>query len=304
MVLNAIPGTLRWLMCCLGVGSSALLLGPPIVLASVDVCQPPDNFSHLSLGYYKQSGTDLDGDAGRIVRENHDVGLQYRLNDTWSFGAGHRYVILDLERTELQTNGHLHTLFFPMHRQRGSDGNSIRISAAPAVSASSNVMKDPGEFSADTFQLLAAIVWNRELSEHASLRFGVCGDHSFGNYTIYPSIALDWRPRPGLLLELGLPVTGLTYEASPAIELVLRVSPDGNEWHVKSKDLEKQSRLVFRALLVETTFRWQASERVAVTVGVARTFENQYDVTLLDDRRVELSHDAATRFGAALEWRF
>jgi hypothetical protein len=304
MVFDAIPRPLRWLMRCLGVGSSALLLGPPIVLASVDVCQPPDAFSHLSLGYYKQHGANVYGDAGRIVRENHDVGLQYRLNDTWSLGVGHRYVILDLERTELQTNGHLHTLFFPLHRQGGSGGNSIRISVAPALSASSNVMKDPGEFSADTFQLLAAIVWSRDLSERAKLRFGVCGDHSFGKYTVYPSIALDWRPHPGLLVELGLPVTGLTYEASPAIELMLRVSPDGNEWHVKSKNLEKQSRLVFRALLVEWAVKWQARERVAVTVGVARAFENRYDVTLLDDRRVELSHDAATRVGAGLEWRF
>ena len=85
---------------------------------------------------------------------------------------------------------------------------------------------------------------------------------------------------------------------------MLRISPDGNEWHVKSKDLEKQSRLVFRALLVEWAFKWQASERAAVTVGVARTFDNRYDATLLDDRRMKLSHDAATRVGAALQWRF
>lgn len=219
-------------------------------------------------------------------------------------GAKHRYAILDIEPVEPQTNGHLHTLFLPLHRQSKSDAGGFRFSIAPALSASSNVMKDPGEYGADTVQLLAALVWSRKLSDSAELRYGLCGDHSFGKYAVYPSITLDWRPGPDLSIQLGVPVSRLGYQASRAVELSLGIFPDGNEWHVKSKDLEMQSTLVFRAWLIEFALRWQASEHLGVTVGVARAFENRYDITLLDGRRLTLSHDAATRLGAALDWRF
>lgn len=304
MAIDEQSGTLCWLIRSSRIGFSALLLAPAVVFGSIDVCEQPEDLSRLSLGYHEQDAVDLARNAGRIRRDSRDFDLQYRLGDTWLVGLGHRYVILDVAPAELQTNGHLHTLFVPLHRQSVSDGKSFRFSVAPGLSASSNVMKDPGEFGTDTFQLLVAVAWSRELSEDANLRYGLCGDHRFGKYAVYPSITLDWRPRPDLMIQLGLPVTRLTYEATPAIEISLRVSPDGNEWHVKSKDLDKQSRLVYRALLIEWALRWQASEHVGVTVGVARAFENRYEATLLDDVRVELSHDAATRVGAALEWRF
>lgn len=304
MVTDRKSGPPRWLLRLSRVGFSVLVLGPSIVLASVEVCQPPDAYSRVSLAFVEQHRSDLDGGLGRVARQSQNFDLLYRLNDAWSLGAGHRYVIVDTDPVELQTNGHLHTLFFPLHRQSHSDGKSFRFSIAPALSASSNVMKDPGEYRADTFQLLAAIVWSKELSEQAALRLGLCGDHSFGRYLVYPSITFDWHPRPDLAIELGVPASRLTYEASRTIELSLRVFPDGNEWHVKSKDLEKQSRLVSRALLIEWALRWQAGENLGIGVGVARAFSNRYDVSLLDESRVELSHDAALRISAALEWRF
>ncbi len=303
-VIDGKSGTLRGLRRSLLIVSSVYLMVPTVARASVEVCQPPDGYSRLSLGYFEQERSYLERDAGRVVQKRQDVELEYRLNDEWSIGAGHRYAILDIEPIELQTNGHLHTVYFPLHSQRNFRDRSFRFSVAPALSASSNVMKDPGEYGANTFQLLAAIVWSRELSDRTQLRYGLCGDHSFGKYAVYPSITFDWRPGPDLSIQLGVPVTRLAYEASRAVELSLQVSPDGNEWQVKSKDLAKQSRLVVRALLIEWALRWQASEHVGVTVGVARAFENRYEVTLLDDRRVALSQDAATRVGAALDWRF
>ena len=41
-----------------------------------------------------------------------------------------------------------------------------------------------------------------------------------------------------------------------------------------------------------------------LTVGVGRLFDNRYEVTLLDDRRVQLDGNAVTRVGAAIAWRF
>jgi hypothetical protein len=286
------------------IGMSIFLLYPSNSLASADVCQQPSDFSHLSVAYYSHDKSVIAGTAGQIEREDRNVDLQYKMNEVWSFGVGHRYVILDVEPIELQTNGHLHTLFFPVHRQSSSDSKGFRFSIAPTLSASSNVMKDPGEYSADTFQLLAALVWSRKLSDRVELRYGVCGDHRFGSYEIYPSITIGWRPRTDLVIELGFPTTRLTYRALPNTSLSLRIAPYGNEWHVKSKDMENQSQLIFEASLVECSVSWQARERLAITASVGRILHAQYDVTLLDGSRVGFSDDEVTRVGAALEWRF
>lgn len=285
-------------------GFSVLMLAPSIVLANVDVCQQPDASSRLSLGYYKQGGSDLSANAGEVRRKDHDLDLQYRVNDRWLIGVGHRYVILDVEPVELQTNGHLHTLFFPVHRQRNSDRNSFRFSIAPALSTSSNVLKDPGEYTADTFQLLATLMWARELSAQATLRFGLCGDHRFGRYLVYPSFSIGWRPGADLTVELGLPVSRLSYRVSNGVDLSIKLAPDGNEWHVMSKDGSKRSRLVARAVELKLALNWRASQHLGVTVGIARLLRNRYEAVLLDDTRVKLSHNATTRAGLALEWRF
>lgn len=304
MVIHEISRKLDWLSRSSRIGLVTLLLAPSSVLAGFDVCQPPDDVSRLSLGYSKQDRTRLEGSTSDVRREDRDINLQYRLDDTWLVGVRHRYVILDVAPIELQTNGHLHTLFFPVHRQGKPDGNGFRFSIAPGVSASSNVMKDPGDYTGDTFQLLAALVWTRDLSSRTNLRFGLCGDHSFGKYTVYPSFGFDWRPRPDVTIALGLPVSELTYRARKGIDLSVRLSPDGNEWHVKSRDKRQQSRIVSRAILLELALKWQALERLGVTASVARRFHNRYEVALVDERRVKLSHDAATRVGIALDWLF
>lgn len=287
---------------CIGV--CILLSCPSMSLASADVCQQPNDYSHLSVKYYNHDESALSESIGRVNQENHDFDLQYKRNETWLLGVGHRYVILDFDSIELQTNGHLHTLFFPLHRQSGSDSKNFRFSIAPALSASSNVIKDPGEYSADAYQLLAALEWSRKLSERTTLRYGVCGDNRFGGYKIYPSISVDWQPHAELMIELGFPTTRLTYQPLPNFNTSVRIAPSGNEWLVKSKDMERQSKLLFEATLLEWAVNWQAHTRFTISASVGRLIHSQFDVTLVDDSRARLSSDSVTRIGAALEWRF
>lgn len=286
------------------IGAGALLLQSSIVYADIDVCQQPDDYSRVSVGYYRQDPSTLDASAAEIGREDQQVDLHFKLNDTWSLGLAHRYVILDVAPIELQTNGHLHTVSVPLHRQSRTDGKGFRFSVAPTLSASSNVMKEPGEFSADTFQLLAAMVWSKDLSNDTTLRYGVCADHRFGAYAIYPALSIAWRPHPEWLIEAGFPVTRMSYRVSGDVSMSLRIAPDGNEWHVKSRDRTRQSQLVYEALQVRWALRWQAMARLGVTVDVARLFRGRYDVALQDDSRVRLAQQSATRLGAAVEWRF
>ena len=292
-LINALP-----------MGICAYLLCPSPSLASAEVCQQPGNYSHLSLAYYSYDESAVAGDIGHINQQNHHFDLLYQLHESWVFGVGHRYVILGIDPIELQTNGHLHTLFFPLHKQTESGNRSFRFSIAPALSASSNVMKDAGEYSSDSFRLLAAFIWSRKLSERATLRFGACGDSRFGDYRIYPSIGIDWRPRSDVTIKLGFPSTRLTYQAQPNIGFSVRIAPDGNEWHVKSKDLQKESQLVFEAFLLEGTVNWHAGKQLTITASIGRQFHNRHDAMLIDESSARLYGESVTRLGAALEWRF
>jgi hypothetical protein len=288
----------------LPMGMCACLLWPSLSLASADVCQQPNNYSHLSLAYYSYDESAFAGNIGHVNQENHHFDLLYKLNESWAFGVGYRYVILGVDPVELQTNGHLHTLFFPLHKRTESGNSSFRFSIAPALSASSNVMKDAGEYSSDSFQLLAALIWSRKLSERATLRFGACGDSRFGDYQLYPSIGIDWRPRTDVTIELGFPTTRLTYQAQPKIDFSLRLAPDGNEWHVKSKDLQKESQLVAEAFLLEGTVNWRARKQLTVTASIGRQFHSRYDARLSDESSVRLYGESVIRIGAAVDWRF
>jgi len=175
---------------------------------------------------------------------------------------------------------------------------------APALSGSSNVMRDPGEYSADTFQLMVALLWSRELTDAMTLRYGVCGDHRFGDYAIYPSVGVAWQPGDDWIVELGFPDTRITYKVSAGVSLSLAAAPDGNEWHVKNRNLDRESQLVYEATLVEGMISWQVHERIAISAGYGRLLNNRYDMTLQDGSQVTLSSAAESRFTAYVEWRF
>jgi len=273
-------------------------------LASVDICQEPIADPHLSIAYYQDEVSSIERGLGEIKQENYDFDLQFKSNNKWAFGAGHRYTILNVDRLELQTNGHLHTFFLPVHRLSQADRKSFRFSIAPTLSASSNVMEDPDEYVADALQLLMALVWSRQISDQVGMRYGICGDHRFGSYQIYPLISVDWQPHPDWMIELGFPASQLSYRVSKSLASLLRIAPDGNEWYVRDKSLEKQSQLIYEAYALEWAFSWQAHEHFTLTVSVGIQFHNRYEMTLLDDSRHRLSSESVTRIGAGLAWHF
>lgn len=272
--------------------------------ASVDICWQPTVDSHISIAHFNHDRSSVDRGNGTIDQENLYFDLQFKLNDKLSVGASHQYTILNVDAIEPQTNGHLHTILLPLHRQIRSDRGSFRLSIAPALSASSNVVKDPGEYKGDALQLLTALVWSRQSSESLSFRYGICSDHRFGRYAVYPSIGIDWQPHADWTIELGFPDSQLTHQVSKNLASTLRVYPDGNEWHVMDRGLQRRSQLVYESLLLEWLVNWQAYENLTVTFGIGRQFQTRYELTLIDDSRVRLHGDPATRVGLALAWFF
>jgi len=271
---------------------------------SVDICQEPVAESHLAIAYYDQEYSSFERGQGATDRVNYSTDFLLAVNKKWNLGFGHRSTILNVDDQELQTNGYLHTFYFPVHRTSHSDSKSFRISIAPALSGSSNVTEDLNEYTKDALQLLAAMVWSRRISDQLGLSYGICADYRLGGYQAYPVISFNWQPHPDWTIELGFPTSKLSYEVTKRFNLSLSVSPDGNEWYVKNKSLEKSSKLVYEAYVLELAFNWRLRQRFMFTTSIGREFDGRYDMTLLDDSRVRLSIDSATRFGMALAWFF
>jgi hypothetical protein len=272
--------------------------------SSVDICQEPLSETQLAIAYYKHENSSLQRTPGSTSRVEYRSDLLLKLDNRWTVGVGHRSTILNVDNLALQTNGYLHTFFLPVHRTKRVDGKSFRLSVSPVLSGSSNVVKDPSQYTVDALQLLAAMVWSKQMSDQLSLNYGVCGDHRFGGFQVYPVIGVDWQPYPDWRIELGFPVSRLKYQVTKSFELLLRAFPNGNEWYVKSKTLEKDSTLAYEAYVIESAFRWRLHQQIELTASVGRELDARYEMTLLDDSRVRLSSDPSTRVGVALAWYF
>jgi hypothetical protein len=271
---------------------------------SAEICHDPGPESHLSIAYYGHDKSPLGTSGGTSDLENFSTDLLYNTTNKWAYGFGHRTTILNVDGLDLQTNGYLHTFFFPVHRHSNSDNGSFRFSIAPALSGSSNVVKDPGEYSADALQLLAALVWERPLNERWAFSYGICGDHRFGNYRVYPTVGATWQPHPSWSVEFGFPRSRLSFQVSRSLALVLRIEPNGNEWYVKDKSLQTYSQLLYEANLLEWALNWRAHEHFMVSASIGREFDRHYELALLDEGVVRLPGDDTTRIGVALAWVF
>ena len=272
--------------------------------SSVDICQDPPSETQLAIAYYLHENSSFEGSTGATNRAEYSSDLLLQLGGKWAVGVGHRSNILNVDDLVLQTNGYLHTFFFPMQMAKHNGERSFRLSIAPALSGSSNVVKDPKEYTKDAFQMLAAMVWTKPLSNRLSLSYGVCGDHRLGGYKVYPVVGVDWWPRSDWRVELGFPASQLTYKVKKTLDLLLRISPNGGEWYVKSKNLDQASTFVYEAYVLESALSWQLHKDFRLTASVAREFDSRYKVTLVDGSRVQLSSESAGRVGIALAWDF
>lgn len=291
----------RACLCCLSMYLACLSAAQ----ASVDICSDPETYSRLSAAFVDFDDPEFDQSSGAFEQSFRDYDLLFEASDEkYLFGAGHRYNIFDIDSLPVATNGHLHTTFFPFHVNTGDDKRTFRFSAALALSASSNLYKNSDEFDSDAIQVLAALVWGRRLSDRVSVRYGICGDHRFGEYEVYPVVSVLWQPRPDWTVAPGFPDSQLRYRISDALATHIRVFPDGNEWYVLDRSLTTRSQFVYESWAVEWTLDWTFLDDFTLSASLGRQLDNRYEMTLLDQSRVQLSSDPVTRLGTAIEWRF
>ncbi|HEX2140614.1 MAG TPA: hypothetical protein VHG33_12980 [Woeseiaceae bacterium] len=269
--------------------------------AAVEVCEHPQtrSFAAAAFVYHDESSIRERDGATNQENQNLDV-LVASPSNAFSLGFGHRYTILDFSGIEPQTNAHLHTSWVPLHwRVR-----DLRVSTAVALSASSNVMGHPQEYESETLQLLFGVVARKEISDELAIDYGLCGDHRFGEYRIYPVGGFDWRPHPDWTLELGFPKTRIAYAVTGELTSSLQVAPDGNEWHVKNRDFSAESDFIYEAIALEWIMAWEPRPELTLAVSLGRQLRNRYEMTLAGGERVSVTGEPADRVGFGVRWRF
>lgn len=273
---------------------------PPTSGASV--CGEPGYRSYVSAALTEYQEAALDERTATTTRKDQELEIALRNRSGFSFGFRHRYTKFDFEGIDLQTNGHVHTSSFPVHWRSGS-GN-LRAAFAPALSASSNVLGHPQEYGRDTLQFAFALIRQQRISEEVTARYGICGDHSFGEYRTYPSATLEWRLNDAWKVELGYPASAVSYRPSSWFATGLRAAPDGNEWHVMNRSFEEESFLVQEAYALDWQFTVEAGENLAFAAWLGRQFDSSFEMTLASGERVAAGSESVNRIGAGIRWQF
>jgi hypothetical protein len=258
--------------------------------ATSDYCglKKPQNFVGLKIGGLDQAQLDTTPPAQVEIstRELNSVWVFEReQRHTRSVGFNFRYTIVDLESLDAMTNGHLHTWDFPVEGRLSNTGSELYYNITPAISVSSNGLKNPELIDGDGLQLRTGMVYKKSLSLKSAWLLGFRSDHRFGSYKAYPVIGVCMQAGKDWNLQLALPDFSIMKRIGRKMSLRLFAEPVGNQWHVFSKDIVQESDFTYDAIATGLSAQWQ----VGTSMNVSLIVENQSDRRLnfvLDDNTV------------------
>jgi hypothetical protein len=238
----------------------ACLLLPLPGAAREPVFLSPAHNAYLRIVYGELETTDLAAGNGDVGGARTFVAGGYRGQDTpWRVALGHEYNALDIELNGAapDTNGHVHTLHVAGSWTLPAADGRLELTVAPAISASSNAFKEPGELDTDSAQLWASATWQLP-SRQWDWVLGLAHDYRFGQARLYPVAGLSWQ-QDRFFLWATYPDLVARWNFAQPWALAFTVGPDGNEWQAYDQDLERSDdfrREAWQAGL-ELGYRWR-----------------------------------------------
>ena len=202
-----------------------------------------DSGTFVAIDYLDlRQSTFLDGNGG-IDGTRSLVAAQYAPGHDSSavLGFGHEYNALAIAQPGLpepQTNGDLHTLHLASQWRSKLAGGDFRVAAAPAVSVSSNALKNPDVLNSDSLQLWGAALYSRSAGGVRWI-LGAARDFRFGEGRVYPVAGFEWHHET-LSLRATYPDIQLTWRLSGRWVLKGELAPDGNAWQAFRRDLREE----------------------------------------------------------------
>jgi hypothetical protein len=243
--------------------------------------------------------------AGEVGGFRSGALAAYRWAGGVTLSAGYSYDAMDFELPAAQappTTGDLHTLNLALGWRGPWAGGAVSVVVAPAVSASSNAIKEPGHWRGNMAQLWGAAYYARPRGAGDWL-LGLAHDYRFGEGRIYPLLGWRWagdhsRVRlvyPDLLLERDL---GTTWTLS------LMTGPDGSRWRVFDDDQHEDQALVREAWQTEVRLRKRWRQRFELSFSLGYLWHQRWSFSDRGGARQRLESENTPTAGLHLRWLY
>ncbi len=213
---------------------------------------------------------------------------------TSSIGFNFQYTNVDLESIDAMTNGHLHTWDFPLEGRLSRTGSELFYDITPAISVSSNALKNPELIDADGLQLNLGMVYKKNISLESAWLAGFRSDYRFGPYKAYPVIGVCMQPARDWDLQLAVPDFSILKRINRGLSLELFAEPVGNQWHVFSKDLTRESDFGYNAIAIGLSAQWHISASINVGLVIENQTNRRLSFVLDDNTLIEVKAESST----------
>ncbi|MCP4075872.1 MAG: hypothetical protein GY744_06795 [Gammaproteobacteria bacterium] len=213
-----------------------------------------------------------------------------------SFGIETLYSILGLNLTSPMTNGHLHTWGFPLTASYNNNDVEVLYNLTPAISVSSNALKNPQLINKESLQLKTKLVYKKTLSDKYSWVFGFMSDYRFGDYRLYPLAGVCLQPSQDWLLQLTVPDFSIRKTLSSAVNLIFYASPEGNKWHVFSKDLQNNSDLRYHTIITGIAIEWFITPSIMLGLDLEQHNSSDFSLALEDESLIQFDTESRLQF--------
>jgi len=274
------------------------LLISPSLQATTNYCgnNAARNFVRVKIGSLDQAQLDTAMPAQVEITTNEFNSawvIDSEQQHTRSIGFNFRYTIVDLESIDAMTNGHLHTWDFPLEGRLSNTASVLFYNITPAISVSSNALKNPQLIDRDSLQLYAGMVYKKNLSLESDWFVGFRSDHRFGSYKAYPVVGVCLQPATDWSLQLALPDFSILKKFNKELSLKLFAEPVGNQWQVFSKDITRESDFTYNAIAIGASAQWYFNTSTNVSLVLQNQSNRRFSFVLDDNTFIEAKAESS-----------
>ena len=273
-------------------------------VASNQYCDNEVNQHHLGFSAGALQGAPLDSGAEvELSRRELTAGIiaSSKTKHTMAVDFNFQYTIASFDDSvQPMTNGHLHSWDFPVSWREKDTDYTLAYYLAPVISVSSNILKNPDLLDREGIQLWTGMVYKKNIDRQSAWLLGYRSDHRFGPYRIYPVAGFCWQPNANWKLQLVLPDFSIRRFFSNGINIRLFAEPDGNKWHVFSKDTTRSSDFIYNAIVTGLSLEWRINPTVRLEFSVVEHLRRRFSFTLEDGTWVDTGARSGTGLTASI----
>ena len=263
--------------------------------------------TRLSVDYIEfedsELGSPTQGDIGG-QRSTSAVQYDFAVKGDWVLAAGHEYNALDIAADPGETpqsNGDLHTLYLATRWVGKIGPGRLQLAIAPALSVSSNALKDSDTWNSDSRQWWGAATYVMP-GNNVDWVFGLGHDYRFGDPRTYPVAGLQWRDNLHQVL-LTYPDISLVRALGRSWILGFTTAPDGNRWQAWDKNLEESDDFRHQAWQSELYLRFGLHNGLRLGLAVGYHWNQQWKYRNQNGGVTKQVGDNSSYVGLHLGWK-